>query len=368
MEEEINYNNINQDLKLKSMPTIEKVLMLQKILKELKFRKKAFLDTKEKMYSEIDKNLIQFFEGRIYTKKIFDHILNDDTKVHSTEYILIPGDKTSLKDLYEPFYNPLSEFLVHFFYVDIINCSFNEDRLILLIYLLLEKQILSDNIKKKNNNSLTYSKDDILYHIFESMTRKIDIRNFLGNILNKYISKIENLRTNLSLDFGEENKISDLSGKYLYQRFNSDYSNGENEIHSKKKLSTNVPSKDIYSKINIEKNTFLKSVKKIALTMNKKIEKNTQIIPKKEDKDLDDFEYIDENGNIGDLDNLNKKTVKFNKRKTEEKDEKTKKKLKAHPIIMLIYIKKIKIYNLPLYKYSKEKVTWTKRLKINIIK
>ena len=164
MEEEINYNNINQDLKLKSMPTIEKVLMLQKILKELKFRKKAFLDTKEKMYSEIDKNLIQFFEGRIYTKKIFDHILNDDTKVHSTEYILIPGDKTSLKDLYEPFYNflfllqsdnslmlkliqlcknykryfkPLSEFLVHFFYVDIINCSFNEDRLILLIYLLL---------------------------------------------------------------------------------------------------------------------------------------------------------------------------------------------------------------------------------------
>ena len=59
----------------------------------------------------------------------------------------------------------------------------------------------------------------------------------------------------------------------------------------------------------------------MALTMNKKIEKNTQIIPKKEDKDLDDFEYIDENGNIGDLDNLNKKTVKFNKRKTEEKDE-----------------------------------------------
>ena len=49
MEEEINYNNRKQDLKLKSMPTIEKVLMLQRILKELKFRKKAFLDTKEKI-------------------------------------------------------------------------------------------------------------------------------------------------------------------------------------------------------------------------------------------------------------------------------------------------------------------------------
>ena len=270
MEEEINYNNKSQDLNLEGMTTIEKVLILQRLLKELKFRKKAFLDIKEKMYSEIDKNLNQYFNGKIYAKRIFDHILNDDGK--NNKYELYRGDKTNLKDLYEPFYNflfllqndnslmikliqlcknykryfkPLSEFLVHFFYVDIINCSFNEDRLILLIYLLLEKQILSDNVEENNNNSLAYSKDNILYHIFESMTRKIDIRNFLGNILNKYISKIENLRTNLSLDFGEENKISDLSGKYLYQRFNSDYSNGENEIHSKKKLSTNVLSKFI---------------------------------------------------------------------------------------------------------------------------
>ena len=95
MEEEINYNNKSQDLNLEGMTTIEKVLILQRLLKELKFRKKAFLDIKEKMYSEIDKNLINFFEGRIYVKKIFDQILNDKTKVNTNEYILIPGDKNS---------------------------------------------------------------------------------------------------------------------------------------------------------------------------------------------------------------------------------------------------------------------------------
>ena len=102
MEEKINEIK-NQDLNLKSMTTIEKVLMLQRILKELKFRKKAFLDTKEKMYSEIDKNLNQYFNGKIYAKRIFDHILNDDGK--NNKYELYQGDKTNLKDLYEPFYN-----------------------------------------------------------------------------------------------------------------------------------------------------------------------------------------------------------------------------------------------------------------------
>ena len=333
---------------MKCMTTIEKVLILQRLLKELKFRKKAFLDIKEKMYSEIDKNLINFFEGRIYVKKIFDQILNDKTKVNTNEYILIPGDKNSLKNLYEPFYNflfllqndnslmlklinlfendkryfkPLSEFIVHFLYVDIINCSFNDDRLILLIYLLLEKQIFPDNAKE-NNNSLKYSKDNILYHIFESMTRKIDIRNFLGNILNKYILKIENLRTNLSLDLNEVNKISNLIGKYLFQRFNSNYSIRENETHPKKKVSTNNLSKDLYSKINIEENPFLKRAKKITLTITKKFGKNIEIIPEKEKNDFDDFEFIDENGKIVELNDLIKKKVEFKKRKTGEKNEK----------------------------------------------
>ena len=283
-----------QDLNLKSMLTIEKVLNLQRLLKELTFRKKAILDIKTKMYSEIDKNLVKFFEGKIYCKKIFDNILNDNTKVNNDKYILIPGDKNSLKNLYEPLYNfffllqndnslmlkiinlceehkryfkPLSEFLVHFFYVNIINCSFNEDRLLLMIYLLLEKRILSDNAEENNNHSFLFSKDTFLFHIFQSLTRKIDVRNFLGNILNNHILKLENLRMTLSLDFNEVNKNSRLTGKYLYNKFYSINNNIiENDIHSKKKLFIKSvdKSKDINNKNNNidNDNSFIKRAKK----------------------------------------------------------------------------------------------------------
>ena len=47
MEEDIN-PNIGKGLNLEFMPTIEKIKLLQKLLKELSFRKKAFKDTKEK--------------------------------------------------------------------------------------------------------------------------------------------------------------------------------------------------------------------------------------------------------------------------------------------------------------------------------
>ena len=338
MEEKINKIK-NQDLNLKSMTTIEKVLMLQRLLKELKFRKKAFLDTKEKMYSEIDKNLNQYFNGKIYAKRIFDHILNDDGK--NNKYELYQGDKTNLKDLYEPFYNflfllqndnslmikliqlcknqnsyykPLSEFLVHFFYVDIINCSFNEDRLILLIYLLLEKQILSDNVEENNNNSLAYSKDNILYHIFESMTRKIDIRNFLGNILNKYILTIENLRTTLSFNLDTVNQNSNLTGRHLYQRFISTYNFPlENDIHSKEKLFTKSKELSEFNTKNHKKeNKFIKRASKLTSSVIKYIDD--------QNKDTQEIENDDINQNEK-LESSDKQTVEFKKRETTENNE-----------------------------------------------
>ena len=209
MEEDINIS-INQDLNLESMSTIEKVIMLQELLKELSIKKKSFNDTKEKMLSEMNKNCYKYLKGRINVKKIFDHILNDSTKINKNKDILIQDSKESLKDLYEPLYNfyfllqndnslmvkiiesnpiyieELSDFIVHFLYVDITNNSFNEDRLILLIYLLLEKQI-------RNPFPDIYLKDSFILNIFKSLTRKIDLRNFLGSILNKvilYINKI----------------------------------------------------------------------------------------------------------------------------------------------------------------------------------
>jgi len=355
---------------LKSMLTIEKVLNLQRLLKELTFRKKAILDIKTKMYSEIDKNLVKFFEGKIYCKKIFDNILNDNTKVNNDKYVLIPGDKNSLKNLYEPLYNfffllqndnslmlkiinlcedhkryfkPLSEFLVHFFYVDIINCSFNENRLLLMVYLLLEKLILSDNAEENNNLSLLFSKDTFLFHIFQSLTRKIDVRNFLGNILNKHILKLENLRMTLSLDFNEVNKNSRLTGKYLYNKFYSiDNNIIENDIHSKKKLFIRSvdKSKDINIKNNNNDNSFIKRARKITIEMVKNFEINNKNILRKANTDIEDYEFIDENGQIVEL---NKHNVKLKKRQKDENSMKKKENRKKVENKININFEEIKI-------------------------
>ena len=162
MNEDINLK-ANQDLDLESKTTLEKILMLQKLLNDLSLRKKA----KEKILTEIEKNSFKYLEGRINTKRVFDLILNKGIKI-ADKYLLIQNSKDCLDDLYQPVYNfyfllqndnllmmklselsqeekgkceELSDFFVHFLYNNIIDSSFHEERLILMIYLHLKKHL-----------------------------------------------------------------------------------------------------------------------------------------------------------------------------------------------------------------------------------
>ena len=160
--EEKEIHKIKRDLDLESLSTIQKVLILQLLLKEMTAKKKIFIDSKEKLISKINDNCYKYFEGRIKTKKSFDYINNNESK----NYILIKNNRDILANLYKPIYNfyfllqndnslmlklielcdeiyfeDLSDFFVHFLYVNIINFSFFEGKLIHLIYLLLEKLI-----------------------------------------------------------------------------------------------------------------------------------------------------------------------------------------------------------------------------------
>ena len=56
-----------------------------------------------------------------------------------------------------------------------------------MIYLHLKKQILGE----LDGNYLT---KPFLKHVFNSLTRKFDLWNFLGTILNKNIIKIQNVK------------------------------------------------------------------------------------------------------------------------------------------------------------------------------
>ena len=133
---------IYQDLNLDSLSTIQKVLILQRLLKEMAAKKQIFIENKEQMISKIDENCYKYFEKKIKAKKSFDYINNKN----ENKYILIKNVKESLGELYEPIYNfffllqndnslmlklielchdvyyeEISDFFVHFLYIDTIN-------------------------------------------------------------------------------------------------------------------------------------------------------------------------------------------------------------------------------------------------------
>ena len=65
--EERESHKIKRDLDLESLSTIQKVLILQLLLKEMTAKKKIFIDSKEKLISKINDNCYKYFEGRIKT-------------------------------------------------------------------------------------------------------------------------------------------------------------------------------------------------------------------------------------------------------------------------------------------------------------
>lgn len=107
-------------------------------------------------------------------------------------------------------YEDLSDFLVNFCYEDTINSSFIQEDMLILIYLIIEKCIIKiipypelEEIENINKIDLydRYIKNNILYYIFLSLTRKADIRNYLCSILHESIIRVENLRRPLSIEY-----------------------------------------------------------------------------------------------------------------------------------------------------------------------
>ena len=334
MEENINQNT-NKDSDLKSMSTIEKILMLQKLLNDLSSRKKALNDIKGKIFSEIDKKCFNYFEGKINNKRAFDLILNSDI-INNKKYIFIKNAKYILEGLYEPAYNfyfllqndnslmmklselsqsnqsyceQLSDFFVHFLYTNIIDSSFNSERLILMIYLLLEKQILK-KIKDK------YFEEPFLINVFKSLTRKIDIWNYLGSILNKNILKIAKVRTILSVNIYEVNQNMNSKGNNLYHNLNISINPFKSDEERKKLFDSNIKTKFTkYIANNEENKPLLRRTKRI-VNISRIYNEDIGLDEIKETESEDeDYEFIDENGEIKDI---KKSIILFKKRKTNE--------------------------------------------------
>ena len=222
-----------------NLTTFQKIIKLQEDLKIISSIKQQFEENRRKMIEKIILGCQNYFKNKISMKKIFDYCTNNEPE-RVYEYILLTdkqakeslgnnynnlfnfffilrNDNNLMLKLIENFekenYEDIGDFLVNFCYEDTINNSFIQEEMLILIYLLLEKYIFKIDINNNNNNLSyedyyeTYIKSNILYPIFIALTRKVDVRNYLCNILSDIILYMENLGNILTVDIGNIHDI-----------------------------------------------------------------------------------------------------------------------------------------------------------------
>lgn len=211
---------------ISKLPTYKKICILQGLLKEMKSIKERFEDNKEDMLERIKKNCYNYYNSKIGMKEIYDYCESENPEVH-INYVLIENSEEILASNYQILYDilfilrdnndimikiikncptnsydQLADFLVNFFYENTINSTFNEEELMVIIYLIIEDLIMnklpktSSTINNKNDNAFNNS---ILYNIFMSITRKADVRNFTCTVLTESLLKLEGFNEDLTI-------------------------------------------------------------------------------------------------------------------------------------------------------------------------
>ena len=345
---------------LDSLSTIQKILLLQKLLKEMTSEKQRFIDNKNKMLEKLDSNCYKYYQNLIYMKEIFNYC-NNQRPEDNIKYEIISNPKNYLKEVYQPLYDfcflirndnllmlkiieltdnylfkELSYVLVHFLYVNVTKSSFEEDELMIIIYLLLEKTILKNLPDKIGNNiniPISYFNKSFLSFVFKDLTRKIDVRNFLCSILNNFIIRMESFSTSLSVDISTVNKFLNFRERMKFHSFIKNMSSlKEEEVHKIRKNFQKLKKNDELFKKNTTGNMQLKRAKKIVLgesVMDKKYNNNNinnsgKLITLEEALSRQDFLYEKEETKVSEeIKNSNYK--KFEKRNTEINDNKIKK-------------------------------------------
>ena len=232
IEQQFDQIGANEDpIKLiEQLPTFTKISILQGLLKEMSSIKERFEDNKNDMLEKIKKNCYCYYKNKIGMKEVYDYCKTNAPEQHFN-YVLVEETKDKLKDKYkiiseilfllrnnndiimniikkcpENSYDQLADFLVNFFYENTIDSSFNEEELIIIIYLIIEEHFLNKLPKVIFTNNIDNKKmkeflsDSILYEIFKSITRKPDVRNFTCTILSEPLLKLEGYNDLLSIE------------------------------------------------------------------------------------------------------------------------------------------------------------------------
>ena len=213
------------------LPLFSKISVAQALLKEMVSIKERFDENKNKMIEKIQQNCYTYYKSLITSKEIYDKCkLSEDDKSERMTYALKNNSEKEIdKYLYKPIYNflfllrnnnkymlrllsrchryyfdQLSYFLAHFCYENTINRnnSFVQEELQLIIYFLIEKVIY-----KNPEEILTYGGNTILYKLLENIITKVDINNYLNELLCDLIIQID--KDNNNLDEVENKEIKE---------------------------------------------------------------------------------------------------------------------------------------------------------------
>ena len=225
---------------IESLPTFNKLCLAQSLLKEMYSLKERFEENKSKMIGELEQNCYKYYKNKLYSKEIYDYFESNNLETRNN-YKLVNNSKifNKYKNIYdflfflrnnnsiileiinkcEPYnYKNLSYFIVHFFYEDTTNCFFVQEELLLFIYLFLENKIMkilpeklnSSLIKKDNELFNKNTNNNFAYHLFYSLTKKPDVREYLCSSLFDIIKKLEENQMYLSPETSIIRKIIGL--------------------------------------------------------------------------------------------------------------------------------------------------------------
>jgi len=254
---------------IKKLPTIQKIFIVQNLLKEMKSIKERFHDNKQKLIDKMDSNSFKYFKNSILIKQIYDYCgseklevplnyslskdkieelskFEEENKNFVIDFFFELRNDNSLmikimNEMSSEYYEQLSYFIVHFLYENPTFSSSSQDELILITYLIFEnfipnflrdlvnEEMLMVNLEesKKNENFLCY--------YFLAFTRKAEVRNYISSILYEKIIELENSKRAFNLQIRNIHKsiIEEEKEKVKKEEFKKKNSTFNLQVYAK---------------------------------------------------------------------------------------------------------------------------------------
>ena len=299
---------------------VDKWLNLQKIIKEEITLREIIKNQKEEHQKQLKINYKDYYQAKLLLRQISENIISiNGTNDTEKKKNFVPDDNPELTlcDAYDPIKNLFNLFRInydyvvilisiigdneeimkenkevlsiidlfcHQFYDNILIPNPEQEELLILIYLLLEKEINS-----MNSASVASFLDDnysIIGKFLKSYTKKPELKNYLSNTLGSLILSIENEPNSLDLNISIIKNTIDTEKKY-------------NNI-SKKNNSIQSSSNDIFEE------NLTKDIPKCRINLDKRI---NELSSDSDDDDNDeaDSNIINDNSSTSSLNNSYRK-------------------------------------------------------------